>query len=109
MVEHLEKSMVSIYLDALFGELGEHSVLNDADGFLGRGDVLARPEIVKGGAEVFRYEKVEATAIYTFVVRANKSLVVQDDDFIEWNSVNFNIRAVRKKSLRKLFMENTLP
>jgi len=57
MVEHLEKSMVSIYLDALFGEpgelgeLGEHSALNNVDGFLDRCDVLARPEIVKGGAE----------------------------------------------------------
>ena len=61
--------------------------------------------IVKGGAEVFKNDKIDATALYTFVVRAIKSLVVQDDDIIEWKGVQYNIRAVRIKSSRKLFME----
>mgnify|MGYP000715970185 CR=1 FL=1 len=61
--------------------------------------------IVKGGAEVFKYEKVDAVAVYTFVVRNTKSLVINDTDFIKWDGVKYNIRSPLKKSPRKMYLE----
>jgi len=61
--------------------------------------------ITKGGGEVFKFEKVEATAVFTFVIRFNSQLGIQEDDFIRWEGVDYNIRAILKKSGRRLYLE----
>lgn len=61
--------------------------------------------ITKGGVEVFKYEKIDAVAVYTFVVRNSKSLVINVTDFIKWDGVQYNIRSPLKKSPRKMYLE----
>ena len=59
----------------------------------------------KGGGEVFKYEKVEATANYRFVIRNNEDLGILETDIIKWDGDQYNIRAIPKKGSRKLYLE----
>ena len=57
------------------------------------------------GNEVFKYEKVDSVAVYTFVVRQTPSLVIQDDDIIKWQGTKYNIRAPLAKNPRHLYLD----
>ena len=82
---------------------------DDGQGGFDRSDVLQHTLwakiIVKGGTEVFKFEKVEGTATYIFVVRQSPSLVIQQDDIIEWQGIKFNIRSPLQMSQRKMYLE----
>lgn len=66
---------------------------------------LAAKVRVKGGAEVFKYEKVEAPQIYVFTVRQGASLVVKQTDIIEWLGNQFNIRSPLIKNPRHMYLD----
>ena len=58
----------------------------------------------KGGGEQFKFEKVEAIAITTFVIH-NLGLDIREDDYILWDSVQYNIRSMVKTGDRDIFLE----
>lgn len=60
----------------------------------------ARP---KRGRELGAHDKVEAPALYTFVVRYRDDLLERDR--ITWNGQDYNIRAILTRGGRKMFLE----
>lgn len=57
----------------------------------------------RSGAEVAKMGRVEATALYLFVIRYKAGLLASDR--IVWGSKNYNIRAINENSARRLFLE----
>jgi len=57
----------------------------------------------RSGTEVAKMARVEATALYLFVVRYRADL--RESDRIVWGGVNFNIRAINGNSARRLYLE----
>ncbi|NIQ01588.1 MAG: head-tail adaptor protein [Nitrospinaceae bacterium] len=58
----------------------------------------------KGGGENFRFEKVEAVATFTFVIR-NLGLDIREDDYILFNGEQYNIRNILNKNTRDLYLQ----
>ena len=59
----------------------------------------------KGGNERVLADKVEAPASYTFTIRNRSDIDIRDNDRIDWEGVQYNIRFVRREGLRALFLD----
>ena len=102
-------------VNARVGELDQRiEIIRQVRNPDGRGGHLRTPVVVfklwalviqKTGTEIFKYEKLDAVAVYTFVVRNAPSLVIEDTDFIKWDGVDYNIRAPLPKNSRKMYLE----
>lgn len=57
------------------------------------------------GGEIFKFEKVEGIAAYTFVVRRTSGDIgIREGDYILWESEKYNIRLIPKVSNRDLYL-----
>lgn len=61
---------------------------------------LARP---MSGREIERYDQLNATALYLFVVRNRQD--VKEDDRIIWDGEEYNIRFLKSRGGRSLYLE----
>lgn len=57
----------------------------------------------RSGKEVGLHDRVEAAAMYLFVIRYRSDL--QEDDQIVWNGKTYNIRAILTRGGRSMFLE----
>ncbi len=57
----------------------------------------------RSGTEQFIADRVSAEATYLFVIRYRDT--VRDDDIIQWQGVNYNIRMIQTRGPRKLYLE----
>lgn len=57
----------------------------------------------KRGREQGIHDKVEAPALYVFVIRYRSDIL--DSDRITWNGADYNIRAILTRGGRKMFLE----
>lgn len=57
----------------------------------------------KKGREIGVHDKVEAPALYVFVIRYRSDIL--DSYRITWNGSDYNIRAVLTKGGRKMFLD----
>lgn len=55
------------------------------------------------GKEVEQYSKLNATALYMFVIRFREG--VEEDYKIVWNSKDYNIRFIKDRGPRALYLE----
>jgi len=57
----------------------------------------------RSGKEIGTHDRVEAPAIYLFVIRYRSDL--KEDDQIVWNGQTYNIRAILTRGGRNIFLE----
>jgi SPP1 family predicted phage head-tail adaptor len=57
----------------------------------------------RSGKEMGIHDKVEAPALYLFVIRYRDDL--REDDRIEWNGQQYNIRAILSRGARELYLD----
>ena len=57
----------------------------------------------RSGRELGIHDKVEAPAMYLFVIRYRSDLL--ENDRIVWDGQEYNIRVIRSKGGRKLYLE----
>ena len=65
-------------------------------------DVHAKSRPMSGG-EVDRYDKMNAIKMNVFVIRYRDDL--KESDLIEWNNKEYNIRYLKDKGNRSLYLE----
>ncbi len=61
---------------------------------------LVRP---LSGKESVQYDRLNATALYLFVIRYREG--IQEDYKIEWNAKEYNIRLIKDRGERALYLE----
>lgn len=61
--------------------------------------------MARGGGENFKYEKIDAPAFTTFVIRNSSNLDIKENDLIKWGGDDYNIRAIQRTGGRSLYLE----
>ena len=59
----------------------------------------------KGGNERTMGDKIEAPAMYVFTIRNRSDITIQDNDRIDWEGVQYNIKFVAYEGKRALFLD----
>ena len=57
------------------------------------------------GSEKVRADKLEAAATYIFSIRNRNDVTIQENDRINWDGVEYNIRFVGLEGKRALFLD----
>lgn len=59
------------------------------------------------GTETERFERLDGKASYIFTIRNRRDFTIQENDRIEWEGVDYNIRFIARPGGRKMYVEIT--